>query len=269
MVMKSNYKVAIGILVISAIYFGYLFYPQTPVYLSRSAEVPASVDTIEVEGMQTSQLDTENINAQPEVIESVSPSTERTIEQYNALADWNETRGYYSRADRDTYNSYSEDTLKSLSVSGDVKAMMVLASYYIQKDYRPDEAVQQLQRAAAFGATTALPRLGSMKEADVIASGSDKTEVGREAAVVDILAYFEVASMRGDPRASIPYLNAYKETYKMRYGNELVLTPELQTKISSKATEIYADLQRSRVELGLGSFDNFTNEEVNQHYSSK
>lgn len=191
------------------------------------------------------------------------------LPEYQELMRWDSEHGYMSREDSQVYQSYSEQTLKDLSNAGDVKAMMALGLYYIEKDNRPDDSNAQFHKAAVYGATVALTYLASQAQIDMIATEADKTPEGREQGVTEIMAYYKVAAMRGDQGQSVANINAYTTVYKVRYGQELSLDKEQLDEIDRKAKAIYDDLQKQRHDLGLGDFDNSTPEVLKKRFSSK
>lgn len=191
------------------------------------------------------------------------------LPEYQELVRWDNERGYMSGEDYQIYQSYSEETLKDLSNSGDVKAMLVLGSYYIQKDDRPEDSAAQFHKAAVYGATVSFASLASKAQVDALINGTDKTTEGREQVVTEVMAYYKAAAMRGDLGGSFANINAYKEVYKVRYKQELVISQKQLDKIDLRAKAIYDELQRERHVLGLGDFDNSTPEVLKKRFSSK
>jgi hypothetical protein len=191
------------------------------------------------------------------------------LPEYQELVGWNNQRGYISAEDMQIYESYSEETLKDLSTSGDVKAMLVLGRYYLTKDYRPQESAAQFHKAAVYGSTVALVHLALSAQADLLRDEAYKTAEGQAQDAIESMALFKVAAMRGDLRGSFANINAYKEVYKVRYKQELVIGQEQLDKIDLRAKAIYDELQQERYQLGLGDFDNSTPEVLKKSYGSK
>jgi hypothetical protein len=196
--------------------------------------------------------------------ESSAPTVDVSLAAYRRALDWDSLHGYYSQEDYDIYASYDENTLQSLSATGDVKAMYVLANLYIKQGGKREDVVGLFKKMAVYGATASLPQLASYAEIDMLKSQSDKTPETRIQGVVNILAYYKLAELRGDPRASS--VNAYKAIYKSRYGEELLLTKEQLDLVDEKARSIYSELQQERYNIGLGEFDNSTHQWVDLIY---
>lgn len=218
---------------------------------------------------QSSETEPERTVVEKSPSEVDSKRVKLDLPEYQKLLRWDSERGYMSREDSQVYQSYSEQTLNDLSNAGDIKAMMTLGLYYIEKDNRPDESNAQFYKAAVYGATVALAYLASQAQIDMIAAEADKNPQGREQGVAEIMAYYKVAAMRGDQGQSVASINAYTAVYKARYGQELSLDKKQLDEIDRRAKVIYDDLQKQRHDLGLGDFDNSTPEVLNRRFSSK
>lgn len=269
MIIFTRKNLNVVLLAAGLLLFAYAFYAKyqasrdKPDYSFAKEVITHSAANEETVGTATPEVGVD-ISSQ---LSATPRSPALTLAEYQELDRWDKTHGYFTQQEDQVYESYSEQTLKDLSAEGDVQAMLVLASYYLTKDYQPQEARNQLYKAAVFGATAALPALADRAQIEILRGESDKTPEGRQAGVTEIMAYYKVASMRGNPRASIPYINSFKKTYQRRYGEELVLTREQLNQIDQRAQEIYNELQENRRKLGLGDFDNSTPASVKKDYS--
>ncbi|HTF95977.1 MAG TPA: hypothetical protein VL995_07595 [Cellvibrio sp.] len=186
--------------------------------------------------------------------------------EYRELIDWNNSRGYFSEDELDTYKAYDEKTLKDLSESGDIRAMLVLSDFYIHQDYRPYESTALDYKATVYGATSTIPLLASRVQLEMVKNDGYKDPLRREQGVIEVLAYYKVAARRGDPRASVPHIDIFKNTYRTFAKEELTISPELLDKVDITANEIYEQLIQTRRNLGLGEFDNSTPTTVQDDY---
>lgn len=271
MVIGLNRPIKVVMLLAGILFFAYAFYlkhrsaTNKPDNTFANEIITHSVAQNEerslISGDASGQVADQSVN-----VEAKKESPLMTLADFQRLMRWEDEHGYYSAREWADYESYGEQVLKDLSESGDVKAMLVLASYYIQKDYRPLEATKYNYKAAVYGATTPFPSLADDVQTDMLLREEDKTPEGREKGVIGMMAYYKVAAMRGDPR-SRAYINALKTVYKIRYKEELVLTQDQLDKIDIKAKAIYEELAQARRELGLGEFDNSTHESIKKDYS--
>lgn len=160
------------------------------------------------------------------------------------------------------YEGYSIETLESLADEGDIRAMHNLADRYARLYIDKGEGDaglalknKTLERAAVYGSTKALMQLGV-----AASSGSlDSKKEGREL-LLEPLAYFEVAAIRGDRLAKS------KLSHVVTEQEQIELTSEDIGYIEARAEEIYQDLQKKRTELGLGEFDNDVPESVKRYF---
>ncbi|HTF95976.1 MAG TPA: hypothetical protein VL995_07590 [Cellvibrio sp.] len=189
--------------------------------------------------------------------------------EFRELMDWDSSRGYFSEADLETYKSYDEQTLKDLSNRGDIRAMRVLADFYIHRDFRPEEAHALDYRATVYGATATIPLLAEKAHLEMLKSDAYKDSLRREQGVIEVLAYYKVGAFRGDLRASAPLIETYKARYRMFANEELAISPELLSKVDARAIQIYDELLQARRDLGLGDFDNSTPATVKDDYKNK
>lgn len=170
---------------------------------------------------------------------------------------WFESRGvYYFRGpeEQDDYKNYDVETLKKLSISGDVRAMHTLAD----KAESIAESNGILFNAAIHGSTGALMRIGSSLETEFDIENKSVEE--RRPYIVESLAYYEAAQLRGDWWGNI----SDRDSLLKRYPIDLSAVDK--SHIQKRAQEIYDDLQQRRTQMGLGDFDNSVPDEVIKFY---
>lgn len=273
MVLITKRKLNVVMLVIGLSLFAYAFYLKYRASLNKPDHSFAyEVINHETGVIQALSVDTSNASVKGGEEDKDKPKKfvpSITFAEYRELMDWERAHGYFSADESAVYESYDEQTLKNLSAEGDIKAMDILSHYYIQKDFRPDEARALDYKAAVYGATSVLAELSMNEHEDMILDEDYKNPQRREQGVIEVLAYCKVAAMRGDPRASISQISSYKGLYKLYTGEQLFLSPEMLDKIDIRAKEIYNELLRARRELGLGEFDNSTPETVKKDYEGK
>lgn len=189
--------------------------------------------------------------------DSQSNASASTSSVWNPMGDpasaaeikkWFAERGNYNFYGPDAlsdYAGYDMETLERLGDSGDIKAMHVMADR--AKSF--DELKKILWKAAIYGSTEALIQLGGSKEND---EGSiDKIPVERQKEkILEIMAYYEVAQMRGDWWGNITSAPSLIKRFPVD------LSEHDKQLIKIGAEHIYNNLQAQRTELGLGNFDN-------------
>ncbi|QEY17173.1 hypothetical protein D0C16_15015 [Cellvibrio sp. KY-GH-1] len=173
------------------------------------------------------------------------------------IMSWFSARGNYSfygpDEKRDIQN-YDLETLKKLSDSGDIRAMHELAN----RAETIEGANSILYRAAIFGSTAAISQIGSSIESwqNIDQLPDDQ----RNAFIVEALAHYEAATLRGDWWGSINDGGSLKRRYSYQPDEHDM------ARIRNRAKEIYDELQRQRTDLGLGDFDNTVPDEVMKFY---
>ncbi|HEY0892158.1 MAG TPA: hypothetical protein VGE32_03805 [Cellvibrio sp.] len=166
------------------------------------------------------------------------------------------------------YQSYDENTLRSLGNNGDLRALHRLAEICLDKDhytlegYGPAAAEGHLWMAAILGSSKALADLALMHDARVFGapnmSGAEK-----RLAAIEVLARYNAASLRGNRYPDINDASAFKETYQIN------LSSEEQLLVNQRAKEIYENMSSKRRELGLDEFDNTVPDSVNNFFASQ
>lgn len=170
---------------------------------------------------------------------------------------WFESRGVYGFHGPDEHNDYKNydiETLRKLSASGDIRAMHLLAD----KAESISESNGILFNAAIYGSTGALSQIGLSLETEFDIGNKSAEE--RKPYVMESLAYYEAAQLRGDWWGNIQA----GDSLLKRYPTDLSAFDK--NEIQKRAKEIYDDLQQRRNQLGLGDFDNSVPDEVIKFY---
>ena len=173
---------------------------------------------------------------------------------------WFAERGNYSFYGPDAYGdylTYDLETLNKLSDSGDIKAMHVLAD----RAGSFADLKKILSKAAIHGSTEAIIRLGSLNENDEGFIEHMSPEK-RQAKILEALAHYEAAQLRGDLWGTIASGQSLLDRYKVDLSEE-----DLQY-IKDRGRQIYDTLQAQRTEIGLGQFDNHIPEPVMNFYKA-
>lgn len=162
--------------------------------------------------------------------------------------------GFYGPEEQDDYKSYDNATLYRLSDEGDIHAMHILSD----RAETIDDSQKILQRAAVYGSTEALAQLATIEK--IKKMKGDKSAEEKKAVVLESLAYYEAAEIRGDwwPKIQMGDILIKQEGIEMTQSD--------RDYISRRGKEIYEELQQGRYSLGLGEFDNSTPDEVMKFY---
>jgi hypothetical protein len=155
------------------------------------------------------------------------------------------------------YKSYSIETLQKLSDGGDIYAMQLLADkvQFLTRDGE-SKAKGLLLRAAVYGSTNAL-NIQAIHEMHLILDASNELE--RKARVIDNLVYIKAAALRGD---LTHYYRDMTSPVAKNTGSNVTLTEADVKEINDKAVALIDELQKQRMALGLGEFDNSQSPEV-------
>ena len=166
------------------------------------------------------------------------------------IKEWFSSKGYFTKEDSAVYESYNDETLKSLGKQGDLLALDLL----ISRSAGNEKAVMQyITVGAVYGSTTALDSLTIYTAPK---STNNMTEESRRPAALETLAVTKVIEMRGDRSLAQSSKVSFLNSYKRRYDTDLKISDDEQKYVDSRAQEIYDQLQKIRHEVGLGDFDN-------------
>lgn len=173
--------------------------------------------------------------------------------EMNQIEAWFASHGNFMfERERGQYASYSMETLKQLSDSGDIRALHELTKLYLNKEnsltYGFDAAVPLYWKAAAYGSTNALIELGIITDAKYRFGVYPAAE--KQQANLEVLSLYEAAAMRGDKWGELVYEKS------MISSSGLDLTESDKEFINKRSQEIYNQIQQNRYEMGLGQFDN-------------
>ncbi len=161
------------------------------------------------------------------------------------LRKWFLDNGYGGTA-RKNYEAYSLEALDALAKNGDVHAMLVLGHLALANGL--DAAREIYINAAVYGSTSVFLDLGDAEE--IFAFPSETDPIKREAAAVSILAWYKVASLRGDQWPELSMFDSLPTRLKFQ------VTDDMLNKINELAQTRYDTLQKTRYERGFGEFDN-------------
>ncbi len=174
------------------------------------------------------------------------------------VKSWFDARGYvYWGEANNEYGSYSEDTLKKLSESGDIRAMKHLGKLYYRQ-FGFEKAKEVYVNAAAYGSTDAMHTIATNTSISVYDRA--KTSEDKQAAAIETLAWYNAANLRGD---RWPNIGGAKNFISI---NNVQVTKEVSDQIQKRSQEIYDDLAQQRRSLGLGEFDNTIPASVEQYF---
>ncbi len=178
------------------------------------------------------------------------------------VAQWKVSMGY-TNADlpANEYTSYDEATLRKLADNGDVKAMLALGAHYTNStnpNASPDVAAPFYHKAAVYGSTAALQRLGTIAEVEMAFSSLPAEQ--KHVAMLEVIALSKVAAIRGDKYPLTSILRKYED--------EIQFTNHDFEFIDKRGQEIYNELQQQRNALGLGPFDNSVPDAVRRNFLS-
>lgn len=235
----------------------------------------ASGEMANIANIHTANLSVKNIDTkQPSkntVVESedaVSP----VVQQFKGtmgndaanqedVKNWFGDRGYNIWGAIKEYDSYNEETLKNLADNGDLRALSVLEKLYSSKNtYEGHKMAQAIrEKSAIYGSTDALATLGTVKHSEFMSLPA--TDEGRTPALIEALAFYQAAQLRGD---SLSYFTS--GNYLINNNGNLLTGDDYQ-KINTRAQEIYSDLESKRIELGLGKFDNSVPDAVKEFFN--
>lgn len=183
-------------------------------------------------------------------LELIAAKNESGHKRFKVLEQRNSERGYFRKDELLEYESYTQDALETLGLSGDLKAAHILTNIYM-KNGKKDNAIHMLKIAATYGSTAALTNLISIYSPNLY-KNDIKNNTYRDD-IVNSKAYRVVAEMRGDYSGSIIDRVANKDNS---------INKKLDHLIKARAEMIYQDLSRQREKLGLPKFDNSTPAEL-------
>jgi hypothetical protein len=175
------------------------------------------------------------------------------------IETWRQSRGWFKDdAKAKEYADYDMNTLVALSKTGDLRALQLMASRARSTESRSN----LYMKAAAYGSTSALMSLvGIIRSASQMSTkkGDDKKPF-----VMDILAYYETARLR-----CYSYGDVISKQSTLISNMDVQVTAEETAAIQVAAKTIYDRLQKKRLELGLGEFDNTVPESVKTYYEMR
>lgn len=179
-----------------------------------------------------------------------------TAEDEAIKKDWFNARGYGGLGE---YSSYSRETLVGLAKQGDTRAVIALGELaYRVQGYKG--AMPAYRTAAIQGSTEALLRLGVIEESSHYKNA--KTEEERYSSMLNTLAWYKLASLRGDRWPEVSAGNTFL------INNGITLTELDNQRINELSQRHYDRMLQTRLEKGLGEFDNSVPEPVTRYFES-
>jgi hypothetical protein len=207
------------------------------VFQSINSEPATKIKTLE-EVIPTSSM---------EKSQNVSETNSQEVAQLDEVINWQEARGWYDTSNntQDDYKTYSDDTLRQLAESGDLRALHLLAQW------APEETSKELlTKAAIYGSTFALFNLSN----NILAHSGitrDMSEERKRPVLIESAAHIMVATIRGDILNTKHLgINIIEGRFNMKLSDD-----DLEL-VNARAQEIYSSLESQRISLGLGKFDN-------------
>ncbi len=174
------------------------------------------------------------------------------------VKSWFDSRGYrYWGEAGSEYANYDEDTLKKLAQNGDVRAMKFLGDLYLN-EAKFDKSQEVYTNAAIHGSTDTINMLGLIMDSHIYANA--KTPEAKQLAGIEVLAWYNTASLRGDRWPNIIGAKSFIKTETFE------VTKEVSDQIQKRSQEIYDELSQKRRSLGLGEFDNTIPASVEQYF---
>lgn len=161
--------------------------------------------------------------------------------------DWLLSRGHFA-GQFNGYEAYPVEQLKELAQGGDLRAPYVLV--YV-KDSTTELKFWAAKNAAIYGGTgltmSYITTTYAQKYERFLTQGKN---ADAKSALLESLAWREFAAMRGD----FLHLEAGVYTVSLSIGS-IDLSSSDMTSITTRARQIYRQLESSRISKGLGEFD--------------
>jgi hypothetical protein len=172
---------------------------------------------------------------------------------------WLSARGYRPNfTDIDEYASYDKATVEQLAQNGDIRAMQRLGDLLLGVDAGFAKSKSAFTDAAVHGSTAAMEAIGTVLESFVYSNA--KTVLEKREAVLDVLAWYNAAALRGD---RLPISESAGSFIRI---NKIGLSDQDRVEIQARSQKIYDDLLQKRRALGLGEFDNTVPDSVNKYF---
>ena len=216
--------------------------------------------------VQQSSRDSEHIvqvNAGSEapLSNSSAKALPRTATEVAVVNEWFDKSGYKHDRD-DLYRSYTDDILNDLVNRGDIIAIDVMTTKAIQDGDR-ERAKQFAQKGIVYGSLTAIKNMAIFTRPEYAFYESSLPKLKES------LAYLELLSMRGDSYNAELSKSISLDLFNKHFNTSYQPVGDDAEWIHSRAKELYAGYEESRIKLGLGTFNNDTPEEVKKFFSKE
>jgi len=262
------------IIVIAAIVF--LVLKREPTFYSSPAATPVSgiaagntthsdknlsLPTQQQQADNNSSSATQPLLSKKNSSSYVWPTVSGSPADKEEMNQWSYDRGFTLMlpGKQQDYDSYTNETLKTLANEGDIHAMQTLAARI-----GGAQGVALLKLAAAHGSIMALlsitTRIENSYEVAEL-NGAPLPDEEKRKLQVESKAYYEVMGLRGDEE--------FRRSGDRHFADEKVeFTQVEQHYIKERAKAIYDELQQQRTGLGLGEFDNSVPDSVKKYLAT-
>ena len=162
--------------------------------------------------------------------------------------EWLESLGVFIAGELDSYKHYDVETLEALGNQGDLRAWATLSALYTeQADI--DKLMETLDKAAVHGSAQAIASKAHFQQMKLNSYFIGASELDKDA-LVSWVAHTEVAHRLGEP-------DILASTMRHLERKDLLthLAESDWQDINRSADSLFAELEASREELGLGEFN--------------
>lgn len=260
--MASGRKIEIVTVVLFVIVLGCIFLFGN-IFSSEDSRV--SVKTAEL--MEAPKKDAgASIDTTIAVNKIVATTSTPSSEKWNPMGDsasrkeildWFASRGNFSFDDPSApsdYKQYDTAVLEQMGEQGDLRALNEL----VNRAETLEQRKPILVKAAMFGSTAAITRLGTAIESEFQIDNLPSVE--RKAYILEAMAFYEAAEIRGDWWGKINDGASLLKRY------DIDLNGEEKKLIATRAKELVENFEKMRVEKGLQKFDNSVPDSVIKFY---
>lgn len=175
-----------------------------------------------------------------------------TPEDEAAYHQWAYERGFARESTG--YQYYDRETLEALAATGDMYAQQRLGFQAAnERDFLRAEVL--LKQAAVGGSAYALDLLAFNATSHALEANQQGDQAQAKRRLLEAFAWSELANRRG--YEAMPIAGFREGNIQRNLGDMgLELTPEDRQRIDKMAKRWYQSMERERVELGHGPFDN-------------
>lgn len=243
---KTGYSIALSLLLVVAAVFYFHDAPTAANIATSQSEKPFT-QPVENHASHTQ----ERIEKAAAAIVTDNKNSELTQDDVLKFVKWQHQHGYplldhHGEFIPTGYESYPEETLKTLTDQGDARAMLMLGTQHMF-NANFDATEKYFLDASIRGYTISLGELANVKFMQAKKSIQTNNIEESNHMTEDAFAWLEVGLIRGDKAMSFN-----KSTYALTYPQSVAA----RQRITDKADVYYEQLSQHRIQLGLGEFDN-------------